>query len=157
MITEDCDDTDNAAAEFTFTKQNFVTNLKLIQRCFVQTQKTWQWYFEYFWNVSQTASCFPQKKSILQICQRRVGGWLHERLICCIEDLRLPLGWEALNEGTEIFINTDSETLFCDQHFWDWYQNFFWRPKFLILRRCFWERYQYSKKMEWSHKNLDFR
>ena len=39
MITEDCDDTDNAAAEFTFTKQNFVTNSKLIQRCFVQTQK----------------------------------------------------------------------------------------------------------------------
>ena len=37
MITEDGDD--NAAAEFTFTKQNFVTNSKLIQRCFVQTQK----------------------------------------------------------------------------------------------------------------------
>ena len=40
VITEDCDDNDNAAAEFTFTKQNFVTNSKLIQRCFVQTQKT---------------------------------------------------------------------------------------------------------------------
>ena len=39
VITEDCDDNDNAAAEFTFTKQNFVTNSKLIQRCFVQTQK----------------------------------------------------------------------------------------------------------------------
>ena len=137
MITEDCDDTDNAAAEFTFTKQNFVTNSKLIQRCFVQTQKNLTMIFWVLLKCFTNSLCCSQKKSILQICQTRVGGWLHERLICCIEDLLLPLGWEELSEETKIFIKTDSETLFWGQHFWDWYRKFFFKPKFLILKLVF--------------------
>ena len=133
MITEDCDDTDNAAAEFTFTKQNFVTNSKLIQRCFVQTQKNLTMIFWVLLKCFTNSLCFSQKKSILQICQTRVGGWLHERLICCIEDLLLPLGWEALSEEHWVtrpknFIETDTETFFWDQNFRDRDRDFFSRP-----------------------------
>ena len=130
------------------------------------TKKTWQWYFEYFWNVSQTASAFRKRN---RFCRFAKHGWV----VDCMSDwfavlkisssLLVGRRWVRSTEWrdqkissrpiprlffeTKIF-ETETKTFLRDQIFLRLRPRLFFRPKFSRLRRILSKNWKISRYRE---------